>query len=200
LVALDRPVEVTDYPAVVRALEEQKPLWPPGSAHGYHARTFGFLIDELVRRIDSRPIAMYWRDVFAEPLGLDIWIGLTGERKRPDRDHLRREGLDRAAPGRFLPRAGYARHAPAQNLHLTARAAFHQRDEPAGEPGALLRFVRRDWERDGFGEVLCHAGERRRVGRETLLFPRHAKADDDNTGRRARPHLRVADGFLGRAS
>ena len=76
LVALDRQVEVTDYPAVVRALEEQKPLWPPGSAHGYHARTFGFLIDELVRRIDSRPIAMYWREVFAEPLGLDIWIGL----------------------------------------------------------------------------------------------------------------------------
>jgi CubicO group peptidase (beta-lactamase class C family) len=76
LVALDLPVEVTDYAAVVRALEAQKPLWPPGTAHGYHARTFGFLIDELVRRIDSRPIAQYWRKVFAEPLGLDIWFGL----------------------------------------------------------------------------------------------------------------------------
>jgi len=76
LVALDQPVDVTDYRAVVRALEEQKPLWPPGSAHGYHARTFGFLLDELVRRIDSRSIANYWREVFAEPLGLDIWIGL----------------------------------------------------------------------------------------------------------------------------
>ncbi len=76
LVALDHPVEVTDYAAVVRALEEQKPLWAPGTAHGYHARTFGFLVDELVRRIDSRPIAEYWREVFAEPLGLDIWIGL----------------------------------------------------------------------------------------------------------------------------
>ena len=34
-------------------LEEQAPLWPPGTAHGYHARTFGFLLDELVRRFDT---------------------------------------------------------------------------------------------------------------------------------------------------
>jgi CubicO group peptidase (beta-lactamase class C family) len=76
LAAFDESVEVVDYVAVVRALEKQKPLWPPGTAHGYHARTFGFLLDELVRRIDSRTIGDYWREVFAEPLGLDIWIGL----------------------------------------------------------------------------------------------------------------------------
>ncbi len=79
LVALDEVAEVTDYGAVVRALEKQKPLWPPGSAHGYHARTFGFLLDELVRRIDGRTIGAYWREIFAEPLGLDIWIGLPPE-------------------------------------------------------------------------------------------------------------------------
>ena len=79
LVAFDESVNVLDYPAVVRALEKQRPLWPPGTAHGYHARTFGFLLDELVRRIDARSIAEYWRSVFAEPLGLDIWIGLPME-------------------------------------------------------------------------------------------------------------------------
>jgi CubicO group peptidase (beta-lactamase class C family) len=79
LVALDVPAEVTDYATVIRALEKQIPLWPPGSAHGYHARTFGFLLDELVRRIDHRTIASYWREVLAEPLGLDIWIGLPAE-------------------------------------------------------------------------------------------------------------------------
>ena len=51
LCALDENAEVTDYDAVIRALEKQAPLWRPGSAHGYHARTFGFLIDELMRRI-----------------------------------------------------------------------------------------------------------------------------------------------------
>ncbi len=79
LVALDEAVEITDYDAVVRALARQAPLWPPGTAHGYHARTFGFLIDELVRRIDARTIGEYWRQTFAEPLGLDIWIGLPAE-------------------------------------------------------------------------------------------------------------------------
>jgi CubicO group peptidase (beta-lactamase class C family) len=79
LAALDELVDVMDYAAVVRALEKQKPLWPPGTAHGYHARTFGFLLDELVRRIASRTIPDYWREVFAEPLELDIWIGLPAE-------------------------------------------------------------------------------------------------------------------------
>ena len=76
LCALDGTVDVTDYPAVIAALEKQAPLWPPGKAHGYHARTFGFLLDELVRRIAGITISEYWRKAFADPLDLDIWIGL----------------------------------------------------------------------------------------------------------------------------
>src|SRR5213592_2160536 len=79
LCALHRRVDVLDYDAVVRALEAQKPLWPPGTAHGYHARTFGFLLDELVRRIAGKTLSQYWRDVFAQPLNLDLWIGLPEE-------------------------------------------------------------------------------------------------------------------------
>jgi CubicO group peptidase (beta-lactamase class C family) len=76
LSALDEPADIVDYAAVIAALEKQKPLWPPATAHGYHARTFGFLIDECVRRIAETSISEYWREFFAEPLGLDIWIGL----------------------------------------------------------------------------------------------------------------------------
>lgn len=76
LCALDRQVNVLDYADVIHALEEQAPLWPPGTAHGYHARTFGFLLDELVRRVTGKTLPDYWREIFAEPLGLDIWIGL----------------------------------------------------------------------------------------------------------------------------
>jgi CubicO group peptidase (beta-lactamase class C family) len=76
LCALDRRVDVLDYDAVVRELEAQRPLWPPGTAHGYHARTFGFLLDELMRRITGETLPQYWRKVFAEPLELDFWIGL----------------------------------------------------------------------------------------------------------------------------
>jgi len=79
LCALDQNADVIDYPAVIQALERQAPLWPPGTAHGYHARTFGFLIDELTRRIAGISISKYWRTTFAEPLSLDFWIGLPEE-------------------------------------------------------------------------------------------------------------------------
>src|SRR5438093_13310914 len=76
LCALDARVDILDYGAVIRALEVQKPLWPPGAAHGYHARTFGFLLDELVRRIAGKTLSEYWQENFARPLNLDFWIGL----------------------------------------------------------------------------------------------------------------------------
>jgi len=80
--ALDTRVDILDYGAVIRALEAQKPLWTPGTAHGYHARTFGFLLDELVRRIAGKTLSQYWREVFAQPLKLDLWIGLP-EQENP---------------------------------------------------------------------------------------------------------------------
>jgi CubicO group peptidase (beta-lactamase class C family) len=83
LAALDEPVDVLDYPAVIAALEKQRPLWPPGTAHGYHARTFGFLLDELVRRISGKRLYKYWREMFGDPLALDLWIGL------PNRENSR---------------------------------------------------------------------------------------------------------------
>jgi CubicO group peptidase (beta-lactamase class C family) len=82
LCALDARVDILDYGAVIRALEVQKPLWTPGTAHGYHARTFGFLLDELVRRIAGKTLSQYWHEVFAQPLNLDLWIGLPPEENR----------------------------------------------------------------------------------------------------------------------
>jgi CubicO group peptidase (beta-lactamase class C family) len=79
LCALDARVDILNYDAIIRALEVQRPLWPPGTAHGYHARTFGFLLDQLVRRIASKTLSQYWREIFAQPLGLDLWIGLPEE-------------------------------------------------------------------------------------------------------------------------
>jgi len=76
LCALDQRVDVLDYDGVIRALEAQAPLWAPGTAHGYHARTFGFLLDELMRRVTRKTLSEYWKENFAEPLELDFWIGL----------------------------------------------------------------------------------------------------------------------------
>jgi CubicO group peptidase (beta-lactamase class C family) len=76
LSALDEQVDVLDYPAVIAALEKQAPLWSPGTAHGYHARTFGFLVDELTRRLTGQRVGEYWGATFAGPMTLDIRIGL----------------------------------------------------------------------------------------------------------------------------
>jgi len=82
LAALDNPPDVFDYPAVIRAIEEQPPLWPLGDGHGYHPRTSGYLWDEIVRRVAGQPLGRYWRQHIAGPLGVDFWIGLPPDRLR----------------------------------------------------------------------------------------------------------------------
>ena len=77
--ALERTANVLDHAEVARAIAEQMPLWEPGTAHGYGPRLYGFLLDELVRRIAGRTLGEYWRTEFAEPLGLDFWIGVPAD-------------------------------------------------------------------------------------------------------------------------
>jgi CubicO group peptidase (beta-lactamase class C family) len=72
---------------VVEALAAQAPLWEPGTTHGYHAVTYGWLAGELVRRIDGRRIGQYFAEEVAAPLGLDFWIGLP-ESEEPRVSHL----------------------------------------------------------------------------------------------------------------
>ena len=73
---LDRAVSVFDHSAVAEAIAAQQPHWEPGTAHGYGPRLYGFLLDELVRRMSGQTLSSYWRGTFAEPLGLDFWIGV----------------------------------------------------------------------------------------------------------------------------
>jgi CubicO group peptidase (beta-lactamase class C family) len=71
--------EALAWEPVIHALEVQKPYWEPGVAHGYHAVTYGHLVGEVVRRVDGRSIGTFFHDEFAEPLGLEFWIGLPEE-------------------------------------------------------------------------------------------------------------------------
>ena len=76
LAALDEKVDAWNYDAVIGAIERQKPNWSLGEGHGYHPRTFGFILEELVRRISGKTLSEMWREKIAEPLGLEAWIGL----------------------------------------------------------------------------------------------------------------------------
>ncbi len=67
-----------DREAVVDRLAAQAPMWPPAAASGYHPITIGFLAGEVFRRVDGRSMGQALREDFAEPFGLDLWIGLPG--------------------------------------------------------------------------------------------------------------------------
>lgn len=68
--------DLLDWGRVIRAIEEQEPLWDPGAESGYHAVTFGFLVGEVVRRVSGKRIGQFLRDEVCAPLGLaDMYIG-----------------------------------------------------------------------------------------------------------------------------
>lgn len=68
--------DVLAWDPVVEALAATAPAWRPGTAHGYHATTFGWLVGEVVRRVSGASLGATFRAEVAEPLGLDFWIGL----------------------------------------------------------------------------------------------------------------------------
>ncbi len=82
----DNPLTVEEalaWDPAVEALATQRPVWKPGTAHGYHAITYGWLVGEVVRRITGRSLGTFFAEHVADPLGLDFWIGL------PESEHAR---------------------------------------------------------------------------------------------------------------
>ncbi|MBA2283531.1 MAG: beta-lactamase family protein [Acidimicrobiia bacterium] len=72
--------DALSWDPVVERLARQAPLWEPGSQHGYHMRTYGWLVGELLRRVGGgRSPGRFLRDEVAAPLGLDFWVGLPEE-------------------------------------------------------------------------------------------------------------------------
>lgn len=71
--------EMLDWDTVTGALAESAPLWEPGTQHGYHAVTYGWLVGEVVRRVSGRSLGEFFAEEVAGPLGLDFWIGLPSE-------------------------------------------------------------------------------------------------------------------------
>ena len=76
LAALGENADVYDHRAVIAAIEHTTPEWSPGFGHGYHPRTYGFLLDECVRRLEGKTLGNFWNDDIAKPMGIDFWIGL----------------------------------------------------------------------------------------------------------------------------
>src|SRR5581483_2433368 len=79
LPAIRHPLEqgaLLNWDLMTAALAAEQPWWEPGTRHGYHALTLGYLLGEIVRRVTSRMIGSYCREEIAGPLDLDFHIGL----------------------------------------------------------------------------------------------------------------------------
>lgn len=79
LAAIDRPIlldDVLQWTPAVEALAAQRPLWEPGSAHGYHTVTYGWLAGEVIRRVAGMTVGAFVAERITGPLGAEFWIGL----------------------------------------------------------------------------------------------------------------------------
>ncbi|CCH33172.1 EstA family serine hydrolase [Actinosynnema sp. NPDC047251] len=68
--------DVADWDRVVGALAAAAPVWAPGTDYGYHAQSFGWLVGEVVRRVDGRGLGRFFAEEVAGPAGAEFWIGL----------------------------------------------------------------------------------------------------------------------------
>ena len=122
-----------DWDAITGILAAMKPLWPPGSANGYHPQTFGFLAGELLRRVTGKSVGAHLRDT-----GLQIFCGMGEDEmaraaympkppKVPDLGELtelkRLAFLSKWSSTARVSRAAWmAAEIPASNMHADARS------------------------------------------------------------------------------
>lgn len=121
------PIDPTlwlDPQACTAALAALPPLWSPGTDHGYHPLSWGYLIGELVRRIDGRSLGTILRDEIAAPAEIDFQIGT------PEADHSRIAEIMRP---RALPDLG--------ELNEATKIAFLKKWSAPDRGGAIWREI-----------------------------------------------------------
>ncbi len=151
---LDRVVrlrDLGDLDALAEILAAQKPLWRPGTRHGYHPITAGLYQNELIRRVDpaGRTIGRIFAEQFAAPLRLDFFIGL------PDSEPMDRIATLSATTGLDILR--YERDVPLRiGAQLYARRGSSYRALSSPRLGVPARAAEREYlsvEHPGSGGV-----------------------------------------------
>ncbi|MEO1552555.1 MAG: serine hydrolase domain-containing protein [Pseudomonadota bacterium] len=113
-----------DPDACAAALAPLAPLWEPGTAHGYHPLTWGYLIGEVVKRIDGRSLGTILREEITGSGGIDFQIGT------PAIEHNRVAEIMRP---RALPDLG--------ELNTATKAAFLTKWAAPDRGGAIWREI-----------------------------------------------------------
>ncbi|WP_221352362.1 serine hydrolase domain-containing protein [Streptomyces beigongshangae] len=146
LPVLDRPLtagESLDPLRGAEAVARQAPVWEPGTAHGYHALTYGWLTGELVRRVTGAGIGDWIAREIAGPLGADLWVGLpereagrAGRVGRIETPGTGGDGALRARPKRSVV-AAYEDPDSLTRRAFAAISPFPDQNDPAYRAAAL---------------------------------------------------------------
>jgi CubicO group peptidase (beta-lactamase class C family) len=64
-----------DTETIAAAIAAGEPAWEPGTRHGYHGVTFGWLVGELIRRISLQSLGTFFEAEVAGPLSVACSIG-----------------------------------------------------------------------------------------------------------------------------
>lgn len=127
-----------DHAYMAERLAAATPVFAPGRTTAYHPVTGGFILAEVMRRVDGRSLGRFFAEEIAEPLGLDFWIGL------PDALEAR------VAPIRhFVPQKG------------GGSTPFGEALRDPGSPQSRFFFNHGDWMAKG---VNTRAGRRAEIG------------------------------------
>ncbi len=139
------PLSMYDWGLMTSALAAQKPWWEPGSRHGYHVNTYGFLVGELVRRVSGEPIGAFLRRTVSAPLGADFRFGVAAGEHRRVADFLFPE-VSAEFPGRDTPllvRRAYMNPPGVSGLGTVNEAAWREAEMPSTNAHATARAVAR---------------------------------------------------------
>lgn len=68
--------ELVSSGAMAERVAAEPPMWAPGTRHGYHAMTYGWILDAVVLRVTGQTVGRFFANRFADPLELDFQIGV----------------------------------------------------------------------------------------------------------------------------
>jgi CubicO group peptidase (beta-lactamase class C family) len=79
-ISLDDGTGIDRTDEIVKLLADAAPVWSPGTQVGYHTTSYGWILGEVIRRVDGRALGTFFREEIALPVGAtDTYLGTPVE-------------------------------------------------------------------------------------------------------------------------
>lgn len=173
---VDEPLtidDVCDWNRMTTLLAHQKPHWSPGTGHGYHAVTSGFLAGELIRRVDPqhRSCGQFIRD----ELDQEFYVGVPNDAIESRVAPLIRKGLPLPPPANLMTQntmscsGAFPSEPPTSRNIIFNRTELHRAEIPAANGITNARTLARIYALL-IGDVHENDQQKKRlIGEQTLL-------------------------------